>query len=118
MLPEDKENFGRKLKKIIGETKLIDGQREPKPDAITGKRMTIWRGIKVKDEWLDKEKLEKQQSLLISRDIEDDNHSSITSLTKNNSETLTADMSERSEQDNISKTGNNDAWAIFHAQNC
>lgn len=70
--PEDKDIFGKKLKNVLKES-IIDGKREPKAEAdpITGKRRTIWKGIKVKEEWKDDDKREKQTSLLTRREEED-----------------------------------------------
>ena len=62
--PEEREIFGRKLKNIVGKDRLIDNQRDTKRDPVTGRRPHIYKGIKVKPEWLDEVKRDKQTSLL------------------------------------------------------
>ena len=61
--PTGKEDFSKDLYKVIGKDRLQDG-REKDKDPVTKKRPTIWKGIKVKPEWLDEDQRLRQTSLL------------------------------------------------------
>lgn len=100
VLPEHQENFGKKLKAIIGKERLIDNQRESTKDPVTGKRPWIYRGIKVKSEWLDEDKREKQTSLLTRTEEEDEgeDQSSNTSQDNNTPEKKASQLSWMSQQ--------------------
>jgi P4 family phage/plasmid primase-like protien len=68
--PTNKEDFGRSLVKVIGKDKIKDG-RDTNKDPVTKKRPTIWKGIKVKPEWLDEDKRLRQTSIF-ERAADDD----------------------------------------------
>ena len=121
MPPYDKLTFGKKLKHVVGEDILKDGGREGTPDPATGKRRTMWKGIKVKPEWLNPD-ITKQTSLLQQQLQEDEEepssskeNSSASSVTasglsehfsflesqKNNDKNVSLEISERYSSDII-----------------
>jgi P4 family phage/plasmid primase-like protien len=78
VLPLDNHEFGKQLRKIIGEDRLKDNARESTPDPVTGKRRTAWKGIRVKPEWQgDYLKNGKQTSLLQQQSQEEEEESII-----------------------------------------
>jgi hypothetical protein len=100
--PEDKDVFGKKFKTILKD-RIIDGQREPQSEAdpVTKKRRTIWKGIKVKDEWKDKDQRDKQTSLLTRTTDEDEEEEQLADGIPNDKSSITTTTQEETQDQQL-----------------
>ena len=63
--PVSSVEFGRRLTQVVGKDRIRGDLKSSNKDSATGKRPSVWKGIKVKAEWLDTDKRNKQTSLLL-----------------------------------------------------